>query len=244
MEQVKIKEYASKIKSRIVGQHEKPQVEEKEEQSEKAAETTRETIAEELKEVDGVAVAEGQREADGAAVAEGQREADGAAVAEGQREADGAAVAEATEKPKEERNIALDVMKLAAVTKGMKVDPEWKREEVIKAVAEYGGLTEEEAERLLESGREWTEEALREMREGFAKMIEGAKKAVGTVAEAMTKEFRRTGRTVQQLRHALMMICDTNNRRKMKGMAMTREKALEKAQKNARRKTQKQKEGV
>nr|DAP86360.1 MAG TPA: hypothetical protein [Caudoviricetes sp.] len=220
MEQVKIKEYASKIKSRIVGQHEKPQVEEKEEQSEKAAETTRETIAEELKEVDGVAVAEGQREADGAAVAE------------------------ATEKPKEERNIALDVMKLAAVTKGMKVDPEWKREEVIKAVAEYGGLTEEEAERLLESGREWTEEALREMREGFAKMIEGAKKAVGTVAEAMTKEFRRTGRTVQQLRHALMMICDTNNRRKMKGMAMTREKALEKAQKNARRKTQKQKEGV
>lgn len=229
---MKIKEYASKIKSRIMGRHKKPQVEEKEKQSEKAAETTRETIAEELKEVDGVAVAERQREADGVAVAEGQREADGAAVAE------------ATEKPKEERNIALDVMKLAAVTKGMKVDPEWKREEVIKAVAEYGGLTEEEAERLLESGREWTEEALREMREGFAKMIEGAKKAVGTVAEAMTKEFRRTGRTVQQLRHALMMICDTNNRRKMKGMAMTREKALEKAQKNARRKTQKQKEGV
>lgn len=221
MEQVKIKEYASKIKSRIVGRHEKPQVEEKGEQSEKATETTRETIKEELKEVDGAAMAERQREADGAAVEE-----------------------ETTEKPKEERNIALDVMKLAAVTKGMKVDPEWKQEEVIKAVAEYGGLTEEEAERLLESGREWTEEALREMREGFTKMIEGAKKAVGTVAEAMTKEFRRTGRTVQQLRHALMMICDTNNRRKMKGMAMTREKALEKAQKNARRKTQKQKEGV
>lgn len=221
MEQVKIKEYTSKIKSRIVGRHKKPQVEEKEEQPEKATETTRETIAEELKEVDVAAVAERQREADGAAVEE-----------------------ETTEKPKEERNIALDVMKLAAVTKGMKVDPEWKREELIKAVAEYGGLTEEEAERLLESGREWTEEALREMREGFAKMIEGAKKAVGTVAEAMIKEFRKTGRTVQQLRHALMMICDTNNRRKMKGMAMTREKALEKAQKNARRKAQKRKEGV
>ena len=221
MEQVKIKEYTSKIKSRIVGRHKKPQVEEKEEQPEKATETTRETIAEELKEVDVAAVAERQREADGAAVEE-----------------------ETTEKPKEERNIALDVMKLAAVTKGMKVDPEWKREELIKAVAEYGGLTEEEAERLLESGREWTEEALREMREGFAKMIEGAKKAVGTVAEAMIKEFRKTGRKVQQLRHALMMICDTNNRRKMKGMAMTREKALEKAQKNARRKAQKRKEGV
>lgn len=221
MEQVKIKEYTSKIKSRIVGRHKKPQVEEKEEQPEKATETTRETIAEELKEVDVAAGAERQREADGAAVEE-----------------------ETTEKPKEERNIALDVMKLAAVTKGMKVDPEWKREELIKAVAEYGGLTEEEAERLLESGREWTEEALREMREGFAKMIEGAKKAVGTVAEAMIKEFRKTGRTVQQLRHALMMICDTNNRRKMKGMAMTREKALEKAQKNARRKAQKRKEGV
>lgn len=62
---------------------------------------------------------------------------------------------EPTEQPKAERNISADVMKLAAVTRGLKIDPEWTKEETIKAVSEYSGLPEEEIEVLLESTAKW-----------------------------------------------------------------------------------------
>lgn len=65
---------------------------------------------------------------------------------------------ETTEQPKAERNISADVMKLAAVTRGLKIDPEWTKEETIKAVSEYSGLPEEEVEVLLESTAKWAQE--------------------------------------------------------------------------------------
>lgn len=104
---MKLKEYATKIKNRLVGQRAKPQEEEKDDLSEKIAERTQELIAEDRQEAVRAAVVE-----------EPEPE-------------------ETTEQPKTERNISADVMKLAAVTRGPKIDPEWtKFEQVGKAITE------------------------------------------------------------------------------------------------------------
>lgn len=116
---MKLKEYVTKIKNRLVGQRAKPQEEEKDDLSEKIAERTQELIAEDRQEAVRAAVVE-----------EPEPE-------------------ETTEQPKAERNISADVMKLAAVTRGLKIDSEWTKEETIKAVSEYSGLSEEEVEVLL-----------------------------------------------------------------------------------------------
>ena len=103
---MKLKEYATKIKNRLVGQRAKPQEEEKDDLSEKIAERTQELIEEDRQEAVRAAVVEGPEPE------------------------------EPTEQPKAERNISADVMKLAAVTRGLKIDPEWTKEETIKAVSE------------------------------------------------------------------------------------------------------------
>lgn len=130
---MKLKEYATKIKNRLMGQNAKPQKEEKDDLSEKIAERTQELIAEDRQEAVRAAVVE-----------EPEPE-------------------EEAEQPKAERNISADVMKLAAVTRGLKIDPEWTKEEMIKAVSEYSGLPEEEIEVLLESTVKWAQETGRKM---------------------------------------------------------------------------------
>lgn len=184
---MKLKESATKIKNRLVGQRAKPQEEEKDDLSEKIAERTQELIAEDRQEAVRAAVVE-----------EPEPE-------------------ETTEQPKAERNISADVMKLAAVTRGLKIDPEWTKEETIKAVSEYSGLPEEEVEVLLESTAKWAQETGRKM------------------VKSITEAFRKTKWTGLQLRKELI----SNNRRKMKGMPMIRAKAIEKARRNERRKPKK-----
>ena len=184
---MKLKEYATKIKNRLVGQRAKPQEEEKDDLSEKIAERTQELIAEDRQEAVRAAVVE-----------EPEPE-------------------ETTEQPKAERNISADVMKLAAVTRGLKIDPEWTKEETIKAVSEYSGLPEEEVEVLLESTAKWAQETGRKM------------------VKSITEAFRKIKWTGLQLRKELI----SNNRRKMKGMPMIRAKAIEKARRNERRKPKK-----
>lgn len=200
---MKLKEYATKIKNRLVGQRAKPQEEEKDDLSEKIAERTQELIAEDRQEAVRAAVVE-----------EPEPE-------------------ETTEQPKAERNISADVMKLAAVTRGLKIDPEWTKEETIKAVSEYSGLSEEEVEALLESTAKWAQETGR-------KMVKSITEAFEQVGKAITEAFRKTKWTGLQLRKELI----SNNRRKMKGMPLIRAKAIEKARRNERRKPKKQKEGV
>lgn len=107
---MKLKEYVTKIKNRLVGQRAKPQEEEKDDLSEKIAERTQELIAEDRQEAVRAAVVE-----------EPEPE-------------------ETTEQPKAERNISADVMKLAAVTRGLKIDPEWTKEETIKQEEKWTGL--------------------------------------------------------------------------------------------------------
>lgn len=184
---MKLKEYATKIKNRLMGQNAKPQKEEKDDLSEKIAERTQELIAEDRQEAVRAAVVE-----------EPEPE-------------------EEAEQPKAERNISADVMKLAAVTRGLKIDPEWTKEEMIKAVSEYSGLPEEEIEVLLESTVKWAQETGRKM------------------VKSITETFRKTKWTGLQLRKELI----SNNRRKMKGMPMIRAKAIEKARRNERRKPKK-----
>lgn len=195
---MKLKEYATKIKNRLVGQRAKPQEEEKDDLSEKIAERTQELIAEDRQEAVRAAVVE-----------EPEPE-------------------ETTEQPKAERNISADVMKLAAVTRGLKIDPEWTKEETIKAVSEYSGLPEEEVEVLLESTAKWAQETGR-------KMVKSITEAFEQVGKAITEAFRKTKWTGLQLRKELI----SNNRRKMKGMPMIRAKAIEKARRNERRKPKK-----
>lgn len=195
---MKLKEYATKIKNRLVGQRAKPQEEEKDDLSEKIAERTQELIAEDRQEAARAAVVE-----------EPEPE-------------------ETTEQPKAERNISADVMKLAAVTRGLKIDPEWTKEETIKAVSEYSGLPEEEVEALIESTAKWVQETGR-------KMVKSITEAFEQVGKAITEAFRKTKWTGLQLRKELI----SNNKRKMKGMPMIRVKALEKARKNKRRKPKK-----
>lgn len=195
---MKLKEYATKIKNRLVGQRAKPQEEEKDDLSEKIAERTQELIAEDRQEAVRAAVVE-----------EPEPE-------------------EPTEQPKAERNISADVMKLAAVTRGLKIDPEWTKEEMIKAVSEYSGLPEEEIEVLLESTAKWAQQTGR-------KMVKSITEAFEQVGKAITEAFRKIKWTGLQLRKELI----SNNRRKMKGMPMIRAKAIEKARKNKRRKPKK-----
>lgn len=183
---MKLKEYATKIKNRLVGQRAKPQEEEKDDLSEKIAERTQELIAEDRQEAVRAAVVE-----------EPEPE-------------------ETTEQPKAERNISADVMKLAAVTRGLKIDPEWTKEETIKAVSEYSGLPEE---------------MVKSITEAFEKL----KPAFEQVGKAITEAFRKTKWTGLQLRKELI----SNNRRKMKGMPMIRAKAIEKVRRNERRKPKK-----
>ena len=197
---MKLKEYATKIKNRLVGQRAKPQEEEKDDLSEKIAERTQELIAE-----------------DRAAVVE-----------EPEPE-------ETTEQPKAERNISADVMKLAAVTRGLKIDPEWTKEETIKAVSEYSGLPEEEVEVLLESTAKWAQETGRKMVKSITEAFEKLKPAFEQVGKAITEAFGKIKWTGLQLRKELI----SNNRRKMKGMPMIRAKAIEKARRNERRKPKK-----
>lgn len=106
---MKLKGYVTKIKNRLVGQRAKPQEEEKDDLSEKIAERTQELIAEDRQEAVRAAVVE-----------EPEPE-------------------ETTEQPKAERNSSADVMKLAAVTRGLKIDPEKLKpafEQVGKAITE------------------------------------------------------------------------------------------------------------
>lgn len=201
---MKLKEYATKIKNRLMGQNAKPQKEEKDDLSEKIAERTQELIAEDRQEAVRAAVVEEPEP-------------------------------EEAEQPKAERNISADVMKLAAVTRGLKIDPEWTKEEMIKAVSEYSGLPEEEIEVLLESTAKWAQETGRKMVKSITEAFEKAKPAFEQVGKAIAEAFRKTKWTGLRLRKELI----SNNRRKMKGMPMIRAKAIEKARRNKRRKPKK-----
>lgn len=90
MKDVKLKEYATKIKNRLMGQNTKPQKEEKDDLSEKIAERTQELIAEDRQEAVRAAVVEAPE------------------------------TEKTAEPQKEERNINADVMKLAAATRELK----------------------------------------------------------------------------------------------------------------------------
>lgn len=142
---------------------------------------------------------------------------------------------EPTEQPKAERNISADVMKLAAVTRGLKIDPEWTKEETIKAVSEYSGLPEEEIEVLLESTAKWAQETGQKVIKSITEAFEKLKPAFEQIGKAIKEAFRGLNWTGLQLRKELI----SNNRRKMKGMPMIRAKAIEKARRNKRRKPKK-----
>lgn len=202
---MKLKEYATKIKTGLWDSVRSHRRKEKDDLSEKIAERTQELIAEDRQEAVRAAVVE-------------EHEPE-----------------EPTEQPKAERNISADVMKLAAVTRGLKIDPEWTKEEMIKAVSEYSGLPEEEIEVLLESTAKWAQETGRKMVKSITEAFEKLKPAFEQVGKAITEAFRKTKWTGLQLRKELI----SNNRRKMKGMPMIRAKAIEKARKNKRRKPKK-----
>ena len=198
---MKLKEYATKIKNRLMGQNTKPQKEEKDDLSEKIAERTQELIAEDRQEAVRAAVAEAPEPE------------------------------ETTEPQKEERNINADAMKLAAATRGLKIDPEWTREETIKAISEYSALSEEEIEVLLESTTKFVQETTKRITEAFVR-LKPAFEQIGKANAELCKGLNWSG----LLSHEEMI---SNNRRKMKGIPMIRAKALEKARKNKRRKPKK-----
>lgn len=202
---MKLKEYATKIKNRLTGRNTKPQKEEKDNLSEKIAERTQELIAEDRQEDVRAAVVEAPEPE------------------------------ETTESPKEERNINADVMKLAAATRGLQIDPKWTREETIKAISEYSALSEEEIEVLLESTTKFAQETGQKITKSITEAFERVKPAFEQAGKAIAEAFRKTKWTGLQLRKELI----SNNRRKMKGMPMIRAKALEKARKNKRRKPEK-----
>lgn len=202
---MKLKEYATKIKNRLMGQNTKPQKEEKDNLSEKIAERTQELIAEDRQEAVRAAVVEAPEPE------------------------------ETTEPSKEERNINADVMKLAAATRGLQIDPKWTREETIKAISEYSALSEEEIEVLLESTTKFVQETGQKITKSITEAFERVKPAFEQAGKAIAEAFRKTKWTGLQLRKELI----SNNRRKMKGMPMIRAKALEEARKNKRRKPEK-----
>lgn len=202
---MKLKEYAIKIKNRLMGQNTKPQKEKKDDLSEKIAERTQELVTEDRQEAARAAVVEAPKPE------------------------------ETAEPQKEERNINADVIKLAAATRGLKINPDWTREETIKAVSEYSGLSEKEIEVLLESTAKWAQETGRKMVKSITETFERLKPAFEQVGKAIAEAFKKTKWTGLQLRKKLI----SNNRRKMKGMPMIRAKAIEKARRNKRRKPKK-----
>ncbi len=202
---MKLKECVTKIKNRLMGQNTKPQKEEKDDLSEKIAERTQELIAEDRQEAVRAAVVEAPEPE------------------------------ETAEPQKEERNINADVMKLAAATRGLKIDPEWTREETIKAVSEYSALSEEEIEVLLESTTKFVQETGQKIAKSITEAFERLKPAFEQIGKAITESFKGLNWS-GLLSHKEMI---SNNRRKMKGMPMIRAKALEKARKNKRRKPKK-----
>lgn len=202
---MKLKEYAIKIKNRLMGQNTKPQKEKKDDLSEKIAERTQELVTEDRQEAARAAVVEAPKPE------------------------------ETAEPQKEERNINADVIKLAAATRGLKINPDWTREEIIKAVSEYSGLSEKEIEVLLESTAKWVQETGRKMVKSIIETFERLKPAFKQVGKAIAEAFKKTKWTGLQLRKKLI----SNNRRKMKGMPMIRAKAIEKARRNKRRKPKK-----
>lgn len=206
---MKLKEYATRIKNRLTGHHRKLQEEEKDDLEQKIVERTQELITEDRQEAIREAVVE-----------EPEPTNEPEKAAEPQRE---------------ERNIAVDAMKMAAVTKGMKIDPEWTKEDMIKAISEYSGLHEEEITVLLESTEKWVQEVGQKMSKAITEVVEKIKPAFEQLGNAITEAFRKTKWTGLQLRKELI----SNNRRKMKGMPMIRMKAIEKARRNARRKPKK-----
>ena len=198
---MKLKEYATKIKNRLMGQNTKPQKEEKDDLSEKIAERTQELIAEDRQEAVRAAVVEAPEPE------------------------------ETTEPQKEERNINADAMKLAAATRGLKIDPEWTREETIKAISKYSALSEEEIEVLLESTTKFAQETTKRITEAFVR-LKPAFEQIGKANAELFKGLNWSG----LLSHEEMI---SNNKRKMKGMPMIRTKAFEKARKNKRQKPKK-----
>lgn len=202
---MKLKEYATKIKNRLIGQNTKPQKEEKDDLSEKIAERTQELIAEDRQEAVRTAVVEAPEPE------------------------------EAAEPQKEERNINADVMKLAAATRGLKIDPEWTREETIKAASEYSGLSEKEIEVLLESTTKFVQETGQKIAKSITEAFERLKPAFERIGKAIAESFKVPNWS-GLLSHKEMI---SNNRHKMKGMPMIRAKALEKARKNKKRKSKK-----
>lgn len=205
MKDVKLKEYATKIKNRLRGQNTKPQKEEKDDLSEKIAERTQELIAEDRQEAVRAAVVEAPEPE------------------------------EAAEPQKEERNINADVMKLAAATRGLQIDPEWTREEAIKAISEYSALSEEEIEVLLESTTKFVQETGQKIAKSITEAFERLKPAFEQIGKAIAESFKVPNWS-GLLSHKEMI---SNNRRKMKGMPMISTKAFEKARRNERRKPKK-----
>lgn len=199
---MKLKEYATKIKNRLMGQNTKPQKEEKDDLSEKIAERTQELIAEDRQEAVRAAVVEAP-------------------------ELEGTA-----ESQKEERNINADVMKLAAATRGLNIDPEWTREETIKAISEYSALSEEEIEVLLESTTKFVQETGQKIAKSITEAFERLKPAFERIGKAIAESFKVPN-------WSGLLSHKENNKRKMKGIPMIRAKALEKARKNKRRKLKK-----
>lgn len=124
---MKLKEYATKIKNRLVGHRAKPQEEEKDDLSEKIVERTQELIAEDRQEAVRAAVVEEPEP-------------------------------EEAEQPKAERNISADVMKLAAVTRGLKIDPEWTKEGITEAFEKTKPAFEQVGKAIAEAFRKtkWT----------------------------------------------------------------------------------------
>ena len=198
VKEVKLKEYATKIKNRLMGQSTKPQKEEKDDLSERIAERTQELIAEDRQKAIRAAVVEAPE------------------------------LEETAAPQKEKRNINADAMKLTAATRGLKIDPEWTREETIKAISEYSALSEEKIEVLLESTTKFIQEKAKSITEAFER-LEPAFEQIGKANTESFKELNWSG----LLSHKEMI---SNNRRKTKGMPMIRAKALEKARKNKKAK--------
>ena len=202
---MKLKECVTKIKNRIMRQNAKPQEETKDNPSDKTVERTQKLIAEDKQEAVRAAVVEAPEPE------------------------------EAAEPQKEERNINADVMKLAAATRGLKIDPEWTRKETIKAISEYSALPEEEIEVLLESTSKFVQETGRKLAKSITEAFERLKPALSQIGKAITESFKKLN-WQGLLLHKKMI---SNNRRKMKGMPMIRIKAFEKARKNEKRKPKK-----
>ena len=140
------------------------------------------------------------------------------------------------EPQKEERNINTDVMKLVAATRGLKIDPEWTREEAIKTISEYSGLPEEEIEVLLESTTKFVQETAKSITEAFERL----KPAFEQMGKAITESFKKLNWSGLLSRKEMI----SNNKRKMKGMPMIRAKAFKKQERIKGESLRSREEGV